>query len=98
MVHTNNEQQTTKIWATFTYHSPLIRKITNVFKHTNTWVAFKTINILQQLTKPITNQNTLEHERSRIYKLTCNPCKLTYIGQTSRNLQQRYKAHTHYIK
>ena len=33
-----------------------------------------------------------------MYKLTCNTCKLTYIGQTSRSLQQRYKEHIRYIK
>ena len=33
-----------------------------------------------------------------VYKLTCNTCKLSYIGQTSRRLQQRYKEHTRYMK
>jgi len=28
------------------------------------------------------------------YKLTCNTCKMSYIGQTSRNLKQRYREHT----
>ena len=31
--HINNEQQTKKTWATFTYYSPTLRKITNIFKH-----------------------------------------------------------------
>ena len=35
---------------------------------------------------------------SQTYKLPCNTCKLSYIGQTSRSLQQRYKEHTPYIK
>ena len=33
--HTNNEPHTTKIQTTFTYFSPLVRKIENLFKHTN---------------------------------------------------------------
>ena len=33
-----------------------------------------------------------------IYKVTCNTCKLSYVGQTSRNLQQRYQEHIRYIK
>ena len=33
--HTNNEQQTKKTRATFTYYSLAVRKIINIFKHTN---------------------------------------------------------------
>ena len=32
------------------------------------------------------------------YKLTCNTCKMSYIGQTSRNLNQRYREHICYIR
>ena len=37
---------------------------------------------------------------SGIYKLTCNTCKMMtfYIGQTSRNLKQRYREHKGYIR
>ena len=49
--HTNNEQQTKKTWATFTYYGLIVRKITNIFKHTNIQIAFKNTNTLQQLTK-----------------------------------------------
>ena len=41
-----------KSWTTFTYNSPKIRKITNLFKHTNIGIAFKYTNTLQQLTIP----------------------------------------------
>ena len=33
--HKNNKPHTTKIQTTFKYFSPLVRKITNLFKHTN---------------------------------------------------------------
>ena len=32
----------------------------------------------------LTYKYTQEHNKSGIYKLTCNKCKLSYIGQTSR--------------
>jgi len=35
---------------------------------------------------------------SGIYKLTCNTCKMSYIGQTSRNLNERYQEHIYYIR
>jgi len=34
---------------------------------------------------------------SRIYKLTCNTCKLAYVGQTSRGLKLRYQEQIRYI-
>ena len=28
-----------------------------------------------------------------VYEITCSQCKLSYVGQTSRHLQQRFKEH-----
>jgi len=87
-------------WATFTYPSPQIRKITNLFKHTNLRIAYKCTNTISHLSKP-TNKASLSsspYDRSGIYKLTCMACDKAYVGQTSRNLKQRYKEHTRYIK
>jgi hypothetical protein len=39
-------------WATFTYSSPQVRKITNIFKHTNIRIAFKCSNTLLKLSRP----------------------------------------------
>jgi len=38
-------------WETFTYTCPKIRKITNLFKHTNVKIAFKCNNTISQLAK-----------------------------------------------
>ena len=38
-----------------------------------------------------------DYNKSGIYKLTCNTCKMSYIGQTSRNLNQKYREHIRYI-
>ena len=68
-----NQQCPTKIlhnkkWITFTYFSPIIRHITNLFKHSNLKIAYRTTNtIQQQLTEKPTNKNP-----SGIYKLKCN--------------------------
>ena len=74
-----------------------VHKITNLFKHTNVRISFKSTNTIH-LTKPKTINNIQEHKMCGIYKLTCNTCKLSYIRQTSRNLQQRYQEHIRYIK
>jgi hypothetical protein len=84
-------------WTTFTYTSQQIRKITNLFKHTRVKIAFKCSNTISQLIKPNTNYSKPYCNRSGIYKLTCNRCKLAYVGQTSRSLKLRYQnQHTIY--
>jgi ribosomal protein S17E len=35
---------------------------------------------------------------SGLHKLTCNTCKMSYIGQTGRKLTQRYREHIRYIR
>ena len=50
--HKARDNETNKKWAVFTYYSPRIRKITNLFKHTDVEIAFRSTNTIQQLTKP----------------------------------------------
>ena len=35
-------------------------------------------------------------KKSSLYKLTCNTCKMAYIGQASRHLRQSYHEHIRY--
>jgi hypothetical protein len=87
-------------WATFTYTSPQIRKITNLFEYTNVRIAYKCTNTISHLSKP-TNKATLPsspYDISGIYELTCMTCNKAYVCLTSRNLKQCYKEHTRYIK
>jgi predicted GIY-YIG superfamily endonuclease len=45
------------------------------------------------------NNNKAQNCRlSGIYTLACKTCKHTYVGQTSRDLKQRYQEHIRYIK
>jgi len=37
-----------KKWVTFTHFSPLLRRVTNLFKQTSLKVAFRTTNTIQQ--------------------------------------------------
>jgi len=85
-------------WTTFTYASPQIRKITNLFRHTKVKITFKCNNKICQLMKPSTDNNTPYYNRSGIYKQTCNTWKLAYVGQTSRKLKLRFQEHTRYIR
>jgi len=68
-----------KKWVTFSYHRPLTRKIINLFKHCNLNIALRATNTIhKQLTDKIVKTNT---NSSGIYKLKCNTCNNSYIGQ-----------------
>jgi len=57
-----------KKWITFTYHSSLIHRITNLFKSTDLNISFRMCNTLyNQLCR--TPQNKINS--SGIYKLQC---------------------------
>jgi len=75
-----------------------LEKLTNLFKHTNINSAFKSTNTTQQYTKPKMLDKNQNYIMSDIYKLTCNICKMSYIEQTSGNLNQRYQEHIRYIR
>jgi len=85
-------------WAIFTYHSPIIRKITNLFKQTDIKIAFRNTNPIRQTIRLKLQDNTQGHEKSGICKLICKTSNKGYIGQTSRNLTLTYKEHILYIK
>jgi hypothetical protein len=72
--------------------------ITNLFKHTDIKIAFKTSNTIQQRTKTRNHDTTHDLSKSGIYKMTCKTCNKAYIGQTSRNLPLRCREHIRYIK
>jgi len=93
-----SETRENETWTTFTYHSPKIRAVTNLFRNTNIKIAFKTANKTQKILRPNRQNPTSEFEKSGIYKITCKTCSKAYVGQTSRNLRTRHLEHTRYIK
>jgi hypothetical protein len=97
-MHQKPKDNTTKKWATFTYYSPQIRKVTNLFKHTGIKISFRSSNNIQQLIQTKGNNRTEQYNHSGIYALTCKTCKHKYIRQTSRELKQRYQEHIRYIR
>jgi hypothetical protein len=85
----NFTPQQTKKWVVFTYHSPLVRKVTNLFKQSNLRIALCATNTTyQQLTEKPTQNNP-----SGIYELKCNTCNRAYIGQSGGSIAVRHKEH-----
>ena len=71
-IHQKQDKDENKKWATFIYHSPQIRKLTDIFKQSNINIKFKSTNTIQRCTKPKTPDKNQEYNMSGLYKLTCN--------------------------
>jgi phosphoribulokinase len=69
-----------------------------MFKNTNIGIAFRTTTTLHRCKRLKKQTPITDHERSGVYKITCNICRKAYVGQTGRNLKARYQEHTRYIK
>jgi hypothetical protein len=87
----DKRESTKKKWATFTYYNPTIRKITNIFKHMDIRISYKTNNTIAQILRTKPNNRDTAYNKSRVYKLTCKTCQHSYVGQTSWNLKQRHE-------
>ena len=75
-------------WFTFTYTGKETRHITNLFKHANLRIAFRTNTLHNHLTR---NAHTRDKFTcSGVYRLTCPDCVKAYIGQTGRDFASRY--------
>jgi len=85
-------QETKYKWATFTYTVKETLHITNIFKHTDLRIAFRTKNTIQNLLKQ-KNPFLDKFSSSGVYKLTCPHCHKAYIGQTGRRFFTRYNEH-----
>jgi len=87
---------TTKKWVTFSYHSPMLCKITNLFKHTNLNIALCVTNTIhQQLADKIVGTST---NSSGMYELKCDTWNNSYVGQSGRSIATRHKEHTRYLR
>ena len=78
------------------YHSPLIQKVTNLFKSTNLNRAFRTCNTICNQLYDRSPQNKINS--SRIHRLQCKTCNKSYVGQTGISVEIRHHEHIRYKK
>ena len=85
-----------KKWITFTYHSPLVHKVTDLFKSTNLNVAFRTCNTIRNQLCDRSPQNKMNS--SGIYRLQCNTCNKLHVSQTGSSIEIRHREYIQYTK
>jgi hypothetical protein len=86
----HSQQARNKKWITFRYHSPLVRKVANIFKNSNLQIAYQATNTLGKVLNA-NNNNVNKCTSSGIYSLKCSRCNHIYVGQTDRDLKQGLK-------
>ena len=65
----------------------------NFFKKYNTNVVFSTINKLNSIIILGKDKNVKYNNANGVYKINCNNCNASYVGQTSRRLNVRINEH-----
>jgi len=95
--HTQNKK-----WTIFTYHSPLIRKVTNLFKNTDIHIAFKSNNtIYQQLAQKANNtiyQQLAQKANNTIYQQLAQKANNTIYQQLTQKAENRNPSGIYEIK
>jgi rRNA maturation protein Nop10 len=66
--------------------------ITNIFRHTDLHIAFRTNNTIQYLLKKKIPDSD-KFSSSGVYRLMCPECGKAYVGQTGRRFSLRYNEH-----
>ena len=84
---THKHEEKLKKWATFTFISPHIRKITNQFRNTNVRIAFRCWNTIGKLTKPPKDYDIPRHNKWGIYQ---HAIRVTYRMQAKRAATRKY--------
>ena len=79
-------------FITLTFNGNSSVSISSYLKKLDFKVAFRTNNTLGKLIKN-NKTKTNKLEKSGVYKLNCNDCPKTYIGQTGRCFRKRLKEH-----
>jgi hypothetical protein len=66
--------------------------------HAGIGIAFKAATISQYLMQTTPQIRIPDHEKTGVYKIICNTCHKSYVGQTSSDLRSRFREHIRYIK
>lgn len=90
-VHT--EPLTDHKYGTLPNINNLTPKLISILKETNTKIATKNIFTINSLFSKTKDSTSIMDKSNVVYKICCQDCTSTYIGQTSRSLKGRITSH-----
>ncbi|XP_049832300.1 uncharacterized protein LOC126272991 [Schistocerca gregaria] len=89
----NTTTQAKEKYVSLPFVGKLSYKIANLFRGTDIKISYYTNNKIKDKAIHNIKNNTKPYNQSGIYKLNCNSCPKTYIGQTGRNFSIRFREH-----
>lgn len=72
--------------------------ISNILKKHNVTIAHKPYNTTKKFSKTLKPKLQIEDETNTVYKIDCNNCNSTYIGQSKQYLHKRIYSHKYNTK
>jgi len=85
-------------WFTIPYVSNFSEKFKKVIAGSNLKLAYHSFNKLNSLIKVHKDKTPDSLRRNVVYKISCNDCDASYVGQTGRLLKTRVSEHKNHIR
>lgn len=85
------EKKVNRYNSSLIYIGTVSERVSKTLKQHDMYAAFNTNNSLRMLCNG--KDKFDKHQKSGVYKLDCSECSSTYIGQTGRSFNTRYKEH-----
>jgi len=98
VINTDNDSNIDKRIMVLPYVSPLTDFITSNIDRSKALLGFRCLNKLTRLIKVHKDIDKPLSKNNVVYKIQCNDCEATYVGQTKRQLKTRLKEHKINIK
>ena len=84
-----NDNATPSTTATIPYTKGISENISHILQPFNNCVAHKPYTILRQLLTHVKDKDDPRNRKGAVYKISCSDCRVSYIGETSKNLTTR---------
>ena len=92
------EEETTKKFVVVPYINRISDMVVSSIKKSNKVnIGYRCLNKLNRIIKTHKDKNLHSQNSSVVYKINCNDCDASYVGQTKRQLKTRIKEHKNNI-
>jgi len=85
-------------WFTVPYVGSFSEKFKKVIAGTKLKLAYQSLNKLNKFIKVHKDPISNSHKKNVVYKISCNDCDASYVGQTGRLLKTRISEHQNHIR
>ncbi|XP_071579118.1 uncharacterized protein [Temnothorax nylanderi] len=91
-----NEEEAASFF-TLPYIPTITEKFKNAIRELNVRLSYNSLNKMRTFIKAQKDSLPRSNKCNVVYKINCNDCDASYVGQTSRQLQTRIREHRNHI-